>query len=149
MVRATAIAVDATDNIYIANSSWSNILVFSSSATGNVAPIGVFAGSPQAGITNLVGVGVDSAGDVFATTGPEMFEFSGGASGTVWPTWTWTIGAPFAGVAIDDAGNIYAVGTLNGQPDVNVYPPSGGLGGWQTISSTVWTGSQYRQIAVH
>jgi hypothetical protein len=147
MVRATAIAVDAADNVYVANSSWCNILVFSSGATGNVAPSSVIAG-PTGGIPDLVGVAVDPAGDVFASTGSEIDDFLAGADGTVWPTWTWTVGNS-AGIAVDNASNIYAVETWNGQPQVYVFPPPNGSGVSHTVSSAAWTGSQFKHIAVY
>jgi hypothetical protein len=113
-----ALAVDSMGDAYVAEypvgSALPSILIFSSTASGNVAPTRTI--TTAAG--TFVGVALDSSGNLFATIditaspyGSSIVEYSSTASGTATPTRSVSgsnTGLITAGdLAIDGLGNIY------------------------------------------
>jgi hypothetical protein len=164
---AYSIAVDTGQNIYVANTSASNtvagnILVFSSTASGNTAPTSVIGGAATE-IDAPWGVTVDAAGDILVASMSEngtpgdskMLEFAPGANGNVAPVKTLTAISQYAtsGIAVDAVGNIYdSLITYNTSiVSLVVFSPneSGSTAPAQTISSTAWTGTITGLIAIH
>jgi hypothetical protein len=120
------IAVDSADNIYISSSdtlSPNSILIFNSSANGNVAPTSTI-GGPATTINSIQGLAVDSAGNIYVSNVPsdpsalqDILVFSAGSTGNVAPIRTISGSATtiigVGGLALDSAGNIYALDALN------------------------------------
>jgi hypothetical protein len=156
---AFSIAVDAAQNIYVANSAGGNILVFSSTETGNVAPSNILAGTNTT-LSTPFGVAVDSTGDLYVTsydqsnTSSVVLEFAPGATGNVAPTRTLTaVGSDaVAGLAVDALDNLYVVtlAPTTNQLAIDVFSPnqSGSIAPAATITTATWTASTYGQIAV-
>ncbi len=156
---ASAIAVDAAQNIYVANSAANDVLVFNSTATGNVAPTSVLSGTSTQ-IGNPTGIAVDSAGDIYVTSfntpsnSSLLLEFAPGATGNVAPIKTLTslTSDTLYGLAVDSADYRFVVASVppRSQLQVNVFPPTAAAASApaQTITSTAWTALTYGQIAV-
>jgi hypothetical protein len=119
------IAVDSADNIYISNAdplAAESVLIFNSSANGNVPPTSTI-GGPTTTITSIQGLATDSAGNVYVSTTngasalPEILEFSAGSTGDVAPTRTISGSATTmtegGNLALDSAGNIYVLNAVN------------------------------------
>jgi hypothetical protein len=113
-------AVDGAGNIYISNDTNTpgEIRVFAPTANGNVAPTRVIAGANTLLTTWVLGLDVDSIGDVYAvvwlpaTNSTEIVEFAAGASGNVAPIMTLDgaiAGEQAINVRVDAAGNLYAL----------------------------------------
>jgi hypothetical protein len=115
------IAVDSAGNIYAANSGTfgpPSILLFDSSATGNVTPTSIL-GGPATTINSVQGLAVDSAGNIYVAVNgkeldggtPSILEFSAGSTGNVAPIRTISGTATMIGettnIAVDSAGNAY------------------------------------------
>ncbi len=119
------IALDSARNIYVAAVALSgpgSILIFASNSTGTVPPTSTLAGSDTM-INQLVGVAVDSAGNVYVANGnsggamPSILEFSAGSTGNVAPMRTISgsatmLSAP-GNLTVDSAGNIYVLNENN------------------------------------
>ena len=156
---ASAIAVDAAQNIYVANTQGNDILVFSSTESGNVAPAGILGGTSSA-IGAPAGVAIDSSGDIYVASfnqpsnSSAVLEFAPGATGNATPTRTLTAVASdtLAGLAVDALDNLYVYTATGSQLAVAVFTPSqsGSSAASRTISSTAWTpiAPNYGQIAV-
>jgi|HubBroStandDraft_4_1064222.scaffolds.fasta_scaffold22260_2 hypothetical protein len=83
------ITLDASGEIYVSDYSAAQILVFAAGATGNTAPIRTIQGS-KTGLTEPLGMAVDSAGNLFVVNGTypstmSILEFASGANGNVAP----------------------------------------------------------------
>lgn len=154
---ASAIAVDAAQNIYVANAQANDILVFSSTETGNVSPAGVLTGTATE-IGSPSGVAVDSSGDLYVASYNQpsnsslVLEFAPGATGNAAPSKMLTAIAAdtLGGLAVDALDNLYVCTAASGQLAIAVYS-SGETGSnipVKTISSTAWTTFTYGQIAV-
>ncbi|MGH8227115.1 MAG: NHL repeat-containing protein, partial [Steroidobacteraceae bacterium] len=101
------VAVDASGNVYVADSGNSRIVEIAS--TGAVTTL---LNSGQ--VSGPEGVAVDSSGNhvyVADTNQDEILEYSGGTVTTLAPAWTFS--AP-AGVAVDSSGDVYVADTGNG-----------------------------------
>jgi hypothetical protein len=115
------IAVDSAGSIYVANSFFpgtASILIFNSSANGNVPPTSVLGGS-ETTMNSIQGLAVDNAGNIYVAANgtdlgggtPSILEFSAGSSGNVAPVRT--ISGPattiigLGNVAVDGAGSVY------------------------------------------
>ena len=153
---ASAIAVDAAQNIYVANTAGGNILVFSSTQTGNVASAGILSGTSTV-IGVPCGVAVDSAGDIYVASfnqpsnSSAVLEFAPGATGNVAPIRMLTaVASDTLGLATDALDNLYVYTATGSQLAVAVFTTSqsGSSAASRTISSTAWTASTYGQIAV-
>lgn len=154
---ASAIAVDAAQNIYVANTAGGNVLVFSSTQSGNVAPAGIITGT-SGNLGAPSGVAIDSSGDIYVASfnqpsnSSAVLEFAPGATGNATPTRTLTSVASdtLAGLAVDALDNLYVYTATGSQLAVDVFSPnqSGSSAPSRTISSTAWTASNYGQIAV-
>jgi Beta-propeller repeat len=118
--NASQMATDAAGNLYIAsgpNISPGSIEIFSSAATGNVAPTATLAGANTT-IDNAQGVAVDTAGNIYVSSsglnGPAtILKFSAGSSGNVAPVQAIT-GDPnsmgsVGNLRVDSTGNLYVV----------------------------------------
>jgi sugar lactone lactonase YvrE len=155
----SSIAVDAAQNIYVANTNGNNVLVFSSTATGNVAPAGILSGAAT-GIGTPSGVALDSAGDIYVASFNQpsnsslVVEFAPAATGNATPTRMLTAVASdtLAGLAVDALDNLYVFtqAPTTNQLAVAIFTPdeSGSTTPAETITATSWTASTYGQIAV-
>jgi 6-phosphogluconolactonase (cycloisomerase 2 family) len=117
LTTPTGLALDAEDNIYVANSIGNSITVYAAGTTGNVAPIRTIAGS----LTNLAaatGIAFDAAGNIYVANSnvhqsgeASITVFAAGANGNVSPiemiagTKTKLLN-PY-GLARDGSGNIH------------------------------------------
>ncbi len=156
----SSIAVDAAQNIYVANTSGNNVLVFSSTATGNVAPAGILSGAAT-GIATPLGVALDSTGNIYVASFNQpsnsslVLEFAPAATGNAAPTRALTSVASYAlaGLAVDALDNLYVFtqAPTTNQLAVDVFTPdeSGSTAPVETITAASWTASNYGQLAVH
>jgi len=156
---ASGIAVDAAQNIYVANTGGGNVLVFSSTATGNVAPASILSGAAT-GIATPSGVALDSTGDIYVTSYNQpsnssvVLEFAPGSTGNAAPIRTLTAVASYSlsGLAVDSLDNLYVVtlAPTNNQLAIDLFAPnqSGSVAPAATITAATWTASNYGQIAV-
>ena len=76
LVTPSQIAVDASGNVYVADSGQGKVLMFAKGATAATAPTTV-----GTGLTAPTGVAVDGAGDVFIADSGSVFEVPYGAAG--------------------------------------------------------------------
>jgi hemin uptake protein HemP len=156
---ASSIAVDAAQNIYVANTNGNNVLVFSSTATGNVAPAGILSGAATE-IDTPLGVALDSAGDIYVASFNQpsnsslVLEFAPAATGNAAPTRVLTSVASYtlSGLAVDALDNLYVFtqAPTTNQLAIDVFTPdqSGSTAPVETIAATSWTASTYGQLAV-
>jgi len=160
-----ALTSDSSGNLYVANNlaygaGGGQILVFSSSATGNVAPTNVITSSNFS-----LGIAVDSAGNIYAGQtipwqGPGLIvEYAAGATGAATPiktisgSVTGLSTAYVEGLARDAEGNIYVttMGVASPYtPGVSVFAPTanGNVVPTTSFTSTAFIGPLLR-IAVH
>ena len=156
---AAQIAVDAAQNIYLANENGGNVLVFSSTEAGNIAPAAILSG-PMTVISNPSGVAVDSSGNIYVASFNQpsnssvLLEFAPGSSGNIAPVRTITSIASdnIYALAVDALDNLYVCdqNSTSGQLAVDVFSPSvsGSAAPTASITSTAWTNSSLGQIAV-
>ena len=125
-IGAVPIAVDSADNIYISTADPlvpDSILIFNSSASGNVPPTSTI-GGPATTINSIEGLALDSAGNIYVSNFPsdqnalpDILEFSAGSTGNVAPIRTIsgsaTTMSAVGNLALDSAGNIYVLNSLN------------------------------------
>jgi hypothetical protein len=154
---AVPIAVDSAGNIYISTASLESdsILIFNSSANGNVPPTNTI-GGPATTINGIQSLAVDSAGNIYVSNLPgddalpEILEFSADSTGDVAPTRTISGPATTIGeggnLALDSAGNIYV---LNGTNLLKFAPnATGNVAPIATITTTA-SSIFYNSIAIH
>ena len=118
--------VDLGGNLYLMNgaagNAINNILVFSPTQSGDVAPIRTIAGSATLLAANTLGGSFDAAGNLYVVTGAEIsrastaiLEFAAGANGNVAPireitgSSTMISGSYVSNPVLDTAGNIYVM----------------------------------------
>jgi hypothetical protein len=118
--------VDLGGNLYLMNAAAgnaiNNILVFSPTQSGDVAPIRTIAGSATLLAANTLGGSFDAAGNLYVVTGAEIapastaiLEFAAGANGNVAPireitgSSTMISGSYVSNPLLDTAGNIYVM----------------------------------------
>lgn len=119
------IALDSAGNIYVPGGVPlfpDSILVFNSSATGNVLPTSTLTGAATM-LDDVVGIALDGAGNIYLANGsamgstPSILEFSAGSTGNTAPMRTISGGATtmnaIGNLGVDSAGNIYLL-TPNG-----------------------------------
>jgi hypothetical protein len=166
-VIPAAITVDAAGNIYVAThvqgSVPSRVVVFPSSASGNVAPSNTI-NYPvtYTGSEVFSGLAIDPSGNLYAaldtvsSTGV-ILEYAAGANGT--PTPIKTIGGTstglngIGGIRSDASGNFYVEVENSTAPlsfSLLVFPPAatGNVAPAQSITSSAWTNSD-PQIALY
>jgi hypothetical protein len=166
------IAVDTQGNIYVGIYTFSvccgtsgtilsgpgYVLVFSSTANGNSAPIRSLT------MDLVMGLAVDAAGNIFVAddiqsglSASEVMEFTPGQNGYVAPAQILPItqSQSLFGVALDTAGNLYLPSqsySTDLQPSIQVLAPgnlSGNIPPILTFNSTAWTVPIGGGIAVH
>ncbi|HTW85158.1 MAG TPA: NHL repeat-containing protein [Candidatus Sulfotelmatobacter sp.] len=144
--QPSALAVDASGKIYVANFGGHDVLVYPAHPTGNLteAPLAVIGGGSTT-LQEPTGVAVDAAGKVYVsdieTNAIDVFAASPSGSVTSAPIATLAgsntgITAP-GGVALDGQGRIYVTNTQNAQR-VTMYAanPSGAT---NVAPLTSWT----------
>jgi hypothetical protein len=133
-----------TGYLYVANESGygpsgeGSILIFSQASSGNVAPVGVIAGS-NTQLTQVNGIAVDPSGEIYVvdTDKDKIVGFAAGSTGNVSPNvvisgsatgLAWPIG-----LALDDDGNLYVAncgsGCKSGLPAAGVLEFAAGSNG--------------------
>ena len=137
----TAITLDSSGNIYVANSGSQvggadSITVFPAGSNGNAAPSSTISGA-STGLAVPYGIAVDSGGNIYvandgSTIGvsDSVTVYAPGTSGNVAPGRTITgastgLDSP-GGIAVDSSGNLYVTndGSLYGGADsITVYAP--------------------------
>ena len=113
------IALDSAGNIYVPGGAPlfpDSILIFNSSATGNVLPTSTLTGAATM-LDDVVGVALDSAGNIYVANGsimgstPSILEFGAGSTGNAAPIRTISGAATtmnaIGNLGVDSAGNIY------------------------------------------
>jgi hypothetical protein len=144
----SAISVDAAGNVYVALESTSanvaewTILVFSPSATGNVAPARVITASNQCSLDNSFQVALDAKGNFYVACweneASEIIEFA--SNGTTAAIPVKAITGPATGLgtvlalSVDGAGNVYA---LNYTQNVGLSVEAFGASGSGNISPAI------------
>jgi Beta-propeller repeat len=152
------IATDSAGNLYVASGATAtgpgSIVVFNSSATGNVPPTSTLAGSNTT-IGYAQGVAVDSAGNIYVASAaqipqsiedgaPSILKFSAGSTGNVAPIQTisgsaTTMENNIGNLRVDSAGNIYVT---SGSTILRFAPgATGNVAPAATVSSSSFTGA--------
>jgi hypothetical protein len=152
-----AIAIDSSDDIYVANSDTANsnvtdnpsITVYSAASIGNASPIAVIAGAATA-LSSPQAIAVDTDENIYVTddttSGNGINVYPAGGNGDVSPTATIagraTKLASTTGITLDSRGNIYALNSFGGPTysgSVTVYPndSSGDVTPIATITSSL------------
>jgi sugar lactone lactonase YvrE len=155
----------SSSGIYVFNPGNLNgppILIFSPTATGNVAPIGSLGGS-LTGITGFIGgIATDSSGNFYVTNtdinAGSVLVFAPTATGNVAPARTIAgtsteLGA-LGGIQVDAVGNIYVISTSGHGENPTVLEfaasASGNAAPTLTITSSAWTfPDNYISLAVY
>lgn len=156
----TQIAVDSAGNLYVANGAVQgpgSVLIFNSSATGNVTPASTLAGSNTT-IFFAQGVALDSVGNIYVAslgqnTGPtggtlsgtpSILVFSAGATGNVTPMRTISGAATtmeeLGNLRVDSVGNIYVLSHAGGSEKILKFAPgaTGNVAPIGTITSAAF-----------
>ncbi len=122
--------LDTDGNLYLANDAGNginNILIFSPTQSGDVAPIRTLAGSATLMSGNTLGVALDAANNIYVATESvsppfeAILEFAAGASGNVAPireitgSTTTLTGVHITNPVLDGAGNIYVLVQVGGE----------------------------------
>lgn len=148
------IAVDASGNIYVANSDGASVTVYAAGTTGNAAPIENIHGS-KTGLAQPWGLALDPSGNIyvanqdFGSGAYSITVYAAGANGNVAPIRTISGPATMlscpAGIALDASTppNLYVannscVGSSTGTYAITVYAggASGNVAPIQTISGS-------------
>jgi hypothetical protein len=129
LVSPTAIAADAQENLYVADSTAQSILMFSSGAAGNVAPARTLGGSLTQLSFPVSGIGANSINDVYVSSGKTVVAFDPSQNGNVAPTRTLTgkstgLVAPSVMAFLPD-GTLYVATSkgLGSYPQIEVFSP--------------------------
>jgi hypothetical protein len=126
-VGSISLAVDSANNVYTSSGitvadTPESILIFNSSANGNVPPSSTI-GGPLTTISFIQGLAVDNAGNIYVSNVPsdnpneDILVFSAGSTGNVAPIRTIsgpaTTMSSIGSLASDSAGNIYVLNVPN------------------------------------
>lgn len=166
--EVNGIAVDKQGNIFVTNgfSGIGSVLVFASTANGNVPPLRTITGVGTANFYGPSGIALDTTGNLYVasylsqTPSPaqpaSIFELASGTSGFGTPLSTITGSSTgLAGVGsmqFDGADNLYVlVISPGGQPSISVFSQgsNGNVPPVRTFSSTAWTDTGYGQIGLY
>lgn len=174
IVEINGIAIDTAGQIYVTSGLFGtgSVLVFSPTATGNVAPDHMITGVGTSNLYGPSGIAIDPNGNLFVagyltqTSAPaqpsSIFEFAPGASGFATPmksiSGTNTGLAGVGGLLVDGVGNLYAqvltpsTGTTGTtyEPSISVFASgaSGNVTAIRSFSSPAWTSPVYAQFGL-
>ncbi|MBV9085125.1 MAG: hypothetical protein JOZ62_20815 [Acidobacteriaceae bacterium] len=112
--RPQGVALDLSENIYVANELSSTITIFAAGSVGNVSPAGVISGS-NTKLANPYPVALDSASNLYVGSGNQILTYAAGANGNVRPIRTvhgnnTKLPQSVRGLALDAKNNMYATG---------------------------------------
>jgi sugar lactone lactonase YvrE len=124
LINPYGIALDASDNIYVADDGATSVLVYSAGSNGDAAPIAIINGD-ETGLIDPYGIALDSSGNIYvadnSAAGVFVYPPLGGTGWVAGPPATYSV-APTAtisgsntslsgpiGVALDSSANIYVV----------------------------------------
>jgi Beta-propeller repeat len=134
------IAVDSSQNIYVANDGSSvgqldSVTVFPAGSNGNAQPSATISGA-NTGLDSPGGIAVDSDENIYVTNDGALFGnsdditvYASGSNGNATPSETLLslgLGYPL-GIVVDSGGNLYVAndGSTEGSVDaITVYPPN-------------------------
>jgi hypothetical protein len=157
-----ALATDSSGNLYVLDSAptsldLTTIDVFSSTATGNVAPIRTIGGALVGYVRSIA---IDSADNLYTTNNLDagsIYVYSNGASGNATPTRSITQIGFLDGLTVDLAANVYTIyagSMLNnvlGPLEIITFSPS--ASGMTSPKSKFfpgsWTSGSVLQVAVN
>ncbi|GAC1419890.1 MAG: hypothetical protein NVSMB62_13190 [Acidobacteriaceae bacterium] len=157
IVVANSIAADSSNNLYISNigaPGLTPIIVFGSTATGNVAPVRAI-GGPLTTLGAVGGLATDASSNLYVssntivgkTVSGKILVFGPSATGNIAPirqiSGDATQLGPVFGIAVDPAGNIYVISATTTAMVPTVFKfsstASGNVAPISSFTSTTWT----------
>jgi sugar lactone lactonase YvrE/cell division septation protein DedD len=126
------IALDSSDNFYVADNAANSVFVYQAGSKGNIAPIPAISAAMTTGLSYPQGIALDSSGKIYVTDAGDseasplipasVFVYPAGSNGNTAPTATISgsnTGLSYPqGIALDSSRNIYVV---DENPSVFVY----------------------------
>ncbi|MGO8803780.1 NHL repeat-containing protein [Candidatus Binatus sp.] len=148
------IALDSSNNVYVADGEANSVFVYAAGKTGDIAPLATITGS-KTDLYQPEGIALDSSGNIYVAVpgaeGVAIFSALGTSKGSLNEAPIATIGSGTTGliypegIALDSSGNIYVADTYEGlgvgaATGVFVFPPLGGTG-WVAGSPPTYSGN--------